>query len=684
MRIKHYGSKMILMLLPAVLIGTALLTYASCEKSKETIGEEVRQTMNSAIEGEITAIEKKIDTVGLMASAISKMVGNTYTYTSMEDYEKILSKMVFDEEIVLGSGLWFEPFVYDSSEKYMGPYVYKDGTSTVLTMDYSNAEYDYFNQEYYYSVVNKPEEPSFTEAYYDETSNTVMSSCSYPIYNQGGTFIGVVTVDIELTAVQKIVEDIQIGTDGKAFLLSRDGTYLSIWDTDKIMKTKITDDENASLAQAGEVILSSDNGFTDFKSDGSDYRLFFGTLPTMEWTLIIQMPVKEIDAPVNALMTAMIGISGIVVLIIMATIVLLVNGTTRNLKIVNRFANELAEGNFTIPPMKIKGADELAQMGIALNAMYGENKNVISNISNSFSQLETDSGMLRDATENLQTYFGDIRKSIENINEEMMTSSAATEELTAASQSVKDSVRQLAEQTEKSDIMTTEIRERATGIERESAASFEKAGRMAQEYEMNLNHSLEKAVIVESIGAMAESISQIAEEINLLSLNASIEAARAGEQGRGFAVVAGEIGKLAKQTAVTVAQIKTTIDSIHEAFNDLTTDASQLIGFISKTVTPDYHKFSDVAKQYGQDAENIQELTGYISQMSAGIERTMNEISSAIDEVAEASQNTADRSGAIMINAETLSDTVDHVKDMAQQQKEMAVEMDQMVKKFRI
>ena len=91
-------------------------------------------------------------------------------------------------------------------------------------------------------------------------------------------------------------------------------------------------------------------------------------------------------------------------------------------------------------------------------------------------------------------------------------------------------------------------------------------------YSERLQLSIENAKVVESIGEMANVISGIAEQINLLSLNASIEAARAGDAGRGFAVVATEIGKLAGSTSQAVEEIQSTITEVKSAFNGLAND----------------------------------------------------------------------------------------------------------------
>ena len=67
----------------------------------------------------------------------------------MDNYKGTITKIITNNDTVLGSGIWFEPYMFDEKEMYMGPYWYKDGGQIVETYDYSNAEYDYFNQEYY-------------------------------------------------------------------------------------------------------------------------------------------------------------------------------------------------------------------------------------------------------------------------------------------------------------------------------------------------------------------------------------------------------------------------------------------------------------------------------------------------------------------------------------------------------
>ena len=100
--------------------------------------------------------------------------------------------------MVSGSGLWFEPYAYQADAEYMGPYVYKDGDTPILTYDRSQSSYDYVSRDFYKIVSNGETEPKFTKAYHDEVLDCDMVNCSAPMYNADGTYMGCVTVDITL------------------------------------------------------------------------------------------------------------------------------------------------------------------------------------------------------------------------------------------------------------------------------------------------------------------------------------------------------------------------------------------------------------------------------------------------------------------------------------------------------
>jgi methyl-accepting chemotaxis protein len=242
----------------------------------------------------------------------------------------------------------------------------------------------------------------------------------------------------------------------------------------------------------------------------------------------------------------------------------------------------------------------------------------------------------------------------------------------------------LAEETNVSKTMADEIKGRAREIGRVSKNSYDNATQLSVSYEESLTASMENAKVVENIGRLAGIISEIAEQINLLSLNASIEAARAGEQGKGFAVVASEIGKLANETAQAVQEIQQTVSEVQLAFSGLTDDSKAMVAFLKDTVTPDYNSFVEVARQYGKDADAIEHTSNNISEMTSNIRHIMQEVSEAIQNIAESSQSTADNSTSILESVTAVSEVVDDVSGMSRQQEEIAVDLNAVVGQFKL
>ena len=684
MKMKNIRTKMLVFILPVVILAMFLLTLVSVASSRKIIYNQIAKEMKSELTAQNQTILNKLENVSETARSLSFMVGTTYQDLDLPKYEEMLSKVTLSNDLILGSGIWFEPNVYDTAQKYVGPYVYRDGDNLVTTYDYSNAEYDYHNQEYY-TITKGATEPIITDPYYDPTSGMIMSSCAMPIYDKNNKFLGCVTVDIELTSIQDIVNSIKVGQNGKAFLLTGSGVYLSFEDDAKVANAAlITADENKSLAKAGEQILSNENGMTTYEKNGEKYELYYATIEGVNWKLIIEMPKSEINMPINKLITDLVIICILAVFMAMISVLLQVYSIAKNIKRVQVFASFLAEGDFSIDPLPVKSIDELGQMGNSLNEMYDSNKKVITNISEHARDIDLASGSLNHSSMQLSEQFSNIEKYMMKVNEAMMATSAATEEVNASTEEVDAYVSVLTQETEQSKKMTNDIYERARRIQQKSRESFDYATQLSKKYESELGASIEHVEVVENIVEMADMISGIAEQINLLSLNASIEAARAGEHGRGFAVVASEIGKLANDTSTAVDRIQNTILQVKDAVESLTNGSQSLLQFVQSTVTPDYNSFVEVAKQYGNDAQSMEEVSQKISEMSKNINKIMNEVSEAIQNIAESAQTTADSSAKTLDSVSEVGVVVDEVSEMSEKQKHIVSDLNDMVNRFRL
>lgn len=679
-------TRILLILVPVIVIAMLVMTTISSITCKGIVNRQTTATMDNSLESISNNVSGRLATVTSTAEDISGLVASTYkSGITLEQYEDILTKIVSVKPMVLGSGLWFEPNVFDHAEEYVGPYVVKSGDNISVTMEYSNAEYDYFSQEYYQKAkALEKGKTNITDPYYDATSGLIMSTCSAPIYD-GDTYIGCVTVDMELSNIDEFIKNMKVGEAGSAMLLTGDGIYIAGVDSSVLESaTNIKDDKNKSLAAAGSAMIGKKEGQGQYSANGKNYNIYYKTIPETGWYIVAQIPESELTLAVNRLTAMQIVILVVAVAVSVLAIVMLVNGVVKSLTTVQKFSNHLAEGDLTVKKLPDTANDELGEMSRALNHMYGNNREMIGNIAEHSQKMFDSSAQLKNASDKLSTKFDEIKHSMSSINDATSASSAATEEVNASAEEVNASMTTLASETSEAVAAADSIKKRAAEIAKASKESSESAKSLTEQFRNDLNVSLEKAKVVEEIAKMADVIAGIADQINLLSLNASIEAARAGEAGKGFAVVASEIGKLATDTQDAVKNIQDTVNDVQSAFNDLSGNSKDLLTFVNDTVMPDYDTLMNTADQYGKDADYFAGISGKVSDMSKNVEQIMHEVSLAIQNIAESAQDTANESGNVVTTVDDVADTVTEVSEMSQSQQSIADDLDRVVNQFKL
>ncbi|MBQ8030927.1 MAG: hypothetical protein IJ260_05285, partial [Butyrivibrio sp.] len=372
-------SKMLLGIIPAVALALILVTAVSVSRSSNAIEDLTAQKAEESILANVSDINATLMTLRSTATTLANTVGGTYSSTDLDVYQAIFKKTVLSSDVISGSGIWFKQGVYEH-RTYAGPYWYRDGDTITYTDEYSNADYDYFNQEYYTIAASLPEGASnITNPYYDPSSGKVMATCSAPIYDVAGYYSGCITVDIYLDAIQNMVSGISLGKNSNPILLDSAGVYLYDVDSEKIANgLNISSDPNASLAAASSDIMANDSGVTSFVQDGDKYLLFYGTVPDVNWKLAVTLQEKEMNASVIEIRSFLIIICVVALVICVVIITLLALSIVRNVNSVKAFAGNLAKGDFTIDRIKSKSTDELGQMSLSLNNMFESNKSVIS------------------------------------------------------------------------------------------------------------------------------------------------------------------------------------------------------------------------------------------------------------------------------------------------------------------
>ena len=677
-------ARMILGILPWVVIALIIMETVLVTTSRSLITDQTTKTMESTLDANSNNVVAQLEGIQSMAEQLSYTVSDIYKTADIQTFAKLFQDVLSTNDLASGAGIWFEPNVFDPAEKYYGPYWYKDGTGFVEDWEYSNAEYDYFNQEYYQNAIAIDHvEATITDPYYDEASGTTMATCSVPLYD-GSKCLGCITVDITLDTVQASLSQVKLDYDGNLFLLDSQGVYIyDAYNAEAASSALNIADDPTNIKTIAADIMGGDRGVATF-AGGGGYNVYYTTIPGVNWKLGITISVEKINAPIEKMKYIGIIITVIAFIICSVFIFLQASGVAKAMKKVKAFAEELADGDFTIDPVEIKRTDEIGAMSNALNIMYENNSNVIRNIMRGSHRVNDSSGEIGGVATDLTSQFENVQSSMIRVNDAMANTGAATEQVSASANEVNQSVLQLAEETKAIEDEVKKIKERASGIVRESKEASENAVSVAQARGAALEEASKKAEVVSEIGTLADAIADIADQINLLSLNASIEAARAGEHGRGFAVVASEINSLATDTKAAVDKIQDTITAIQEAFASLNRDSGELLNFVQETVTPDYDHFIEVGEQYGKDAESFGALTERIAEMVSYIRESMEQVNAAVGSIAESATETATSSSEVTNIVNDVSGMVSNVYDMTQEQKEVSDSLSDIVSRFRM
>lgn len=499
------------------------------------------------------------------------------------------------------------------------------------------------------------------------------------LLNDGSDTVRVIAADMTLDRISVIVNSFIEMHDAEAFLVDKDSSViLASRDSDLISKTLGADGQSAFYKDVEKKVSGKSYDFCTLDGNMTVFKEVNGT----NWLLVSYVPTNVVLADLAGLRNLMIIFSIISILVLCVLIERVTHVVIRPVKEMTRVITSMASGDFTVS-MKVKGNDEIAVMGRSVEHFIASMKEMIRQMGHVSDRLEKQAGSSKNVS-------GEMN-SAANIQSQSMTELNATvDQLSVSVNEIAQNATQLAgvvaDTKEDSDKVEDKMRT-TVEVSEKGKADMESVGNALHNIEISI-HNLEEAV--DKVGMASgeivdiiKLIGDIAEETNLLSLNASIEAARAGEAGRGFAVVASQIGVLAKNSADSVAHITSLINEI----NGLVDDAVKQAGSSASDIESSADLIHTAVDTFDQIFQNIQETSHLIE----GVVEKINQVDQVATNVAAISEEQAASSDEILATSESMlqqaksiSKNSEQVEAEAGNLAESADQLADQVKRFQI
>jgi methyl-accepting chemotaxis protein len=399
------------------------------------------------------------------------------------------------------------------------------------------------------------------------------------------------------------------------------------------------------------------------ESEKNIYAYDILTFNDVTWGVITRIQKSEIFAPIMASQYQVWGVTLIVLIIIALISVAISRSISKPLSRQVEAMEPLSEGNYAVEIPDQNRGDEIGDIARAVqtfkeNGLRMKEMEAEQEMQKAAAEREKREAQIRLANQfdsrvgGVITKLSDSAESMTSVAQQMQSASQQTAELSGT---VASSATEADSNVQTVAAAAEELSASSAEIARQIDAVAKKASSAADDAQVTSSSVKELNVLADSIGEVIGTIKDIAEQTNLLALNATIEAARAGEAGKGFAVVADEVKKLANETSSKTIEIDERVNRIQEAIRNSVTAMDKIISNVSEIDAATTTVASAVEEQNAATAE----IGRNVSEASTGTQQ----VSSSIMQVQQNASESGEASNSVLQSATDLKSQSDILKE---------------------
>lgn len=486
----------------------------------------------------------------------------------------------------------------------------------------------------------------------------------------------VIAIDVPIAHIQVIVNSFISMDDAQAVLIDR-STMSILSQSEESLSGSLSDD-SGFLGTIGEKIDEQDYDSISLDNNIVEFREISGT----NWVLVSYVPEASIFAELVSLRTTMAIVAVVILIILLVLMERMVNYMIKPIKSLTDSIVMMASGDFTVD-IKTNGNDEITVMGQSMKDFAASMRKMINDIVNASETLQGQAESSSTVSGGLYEASLTQSKTIDNLNETVDQLSASVQEIAENATSLA----MVVSETKDSSMEAEQKMNETVTVAESGKSDMEKVGEAMNVIQSSIN-SLQESIdevgtASSEINNIVSMIGEIADETNLLALNASIEAARAGEAGRGFAVVASEIGGLADDSNKSVQKIQGLIDQVTSLVAETVEKAKQSVDEISSSS----ELVNQAVNTFDTIYDNIINANHVVNNMASSmsqVESVATNVAAITEEQAASAEVISGNAGNIAAESQNITNDSEKVADTAKELADTSENLMTQIKSFRV